>query len=114
MNSENHQKVINFLKENKRATARQLAKVLDRDSTGARYILMHLLRKGIIRRCGTTGFPEMRLPRVGKAKYAAGKRRRAISGPGWQWLMCAGRTGRAMEFIRFSGARANEQQNWRG
>ncbi len=35
MNSENHQKVINFLKENKRATARQLAKVLERDSTGA-------------------------------------------------------------------------------
>ena len=61
MNSENQQKVISFLQESKRATARQLAKVLGRDSTGAWNILMHLLRKGIIKRCGTAKFPEMGL-----------------------------------------------------
>jgi DNA-binding Lrp family transcriptional regulator len=73
MNSENHQKVINFLKENKRATARQLAKVLDRDSTGAWNILMHLLRKGIIRRCGTVKFPEMRLAQGWESKVCRRK-----------------------------------------
>ncbi|NWC66031.1 winged helix-turn-helix domain-containing protein [Cedecea sp. P7760] len=73
MNSENQQKVISFLQENKRATARQLAKVLGRDSTGAWNILMHLLRKGIIKRCGTAAFPEIKLAQGWESKVCRRK-----------------------------------------
>lgn len=78
MNSENQQKVISFLQENKRATARQLAKVLDRDSTGAWNVLMHLLRKGIIKRCGSDAFPEMRLVQGWESKICRRKTPRRL------------------------------------
>jgi len=66
MNSENQQKVIAFLLEHKTASARQLAKVLGRDSMSAWKILAYMLRRGIITR--TEQHKELTLTRNWESK----------------------------------------------
>lgn len=61
MNSENQQKIIAFLQEHKTASARQLAKVLERDSQSTWNILMHLLRREVITHCEAEGRRALKL-----------------------------------------------------
>lgn len=81
MNSEKQQAVISFLLDNKTATARQIAKVLGRDSKAAWNIIAYMLRAGRIKRCGPERYPEYRLAPRWQEKVKQPKRPKAKPAP---------------------------------